>query len=207
MPESELIAGFWRKRWPGDARRVLFATVAAAPPDRADFGAAARRPLHRRIARTIIPSMNGILIIAHAPLAHALRSCAVHVFPDCEAALAAIDVQPNLPPEESLAMARIAMEQLRRSGRNTGVLVLTDMFGATPSNVAQKLVDGVSSRLITGVNLPMLLRAVSYRQEPIEALVSRAVVGGTQGVMQVAVTAPQNQPRRTNDNEHDDHQQ
>jgi mannose PTS system EIIA component len=151
--------------------------------------------------------MNGILIIAHAPLAHALRSCAVHVFPDCEAALAAIDVQPNLPPEESLAMARIAMEQLRRSGRNTGVLVLTDMFGATPSNVAQKLVDGVSSRLITGVNLPMLLRAVSYRQEPIEALVSRAVVGGTQGVMQVAVTAPQNQPRRTNDNEHDDHQQ
>jgi mannose PTS system EIIA component len=151
--------------------------------------------------------MNGILIIAHAPLAHALRSCAVHVFPDCEGALAAIDVQPNLPPEESLATARIAMEQLTRSGRNQGVLVLTDMFGATPSNVAQKLVNGVSSRLITGVNLPMLLRAVSYRHEPIEALVSRAVVGGTQGVMQVAVTAPQNQPRRTNDNEHDDHQQ
>jgi mannose PTS system EIIA component len=151
--------------------------------------------------------MNGILIIAHAPLAHALRSCAVHVFPDCEAVLAAIDVQPNLPPEETLAMARIAMEQLTRSGRHRGVLVLTDMFGATPSNVAQKLVDGVSSRLITGVNLPMLLRAVSYRHEPIEALVSRAVVGGTQGVMQVAVTAPQNQPRRTNDNEHDDHQQ
>jgi mannose PTS system EIIA component len=68
-------------------------------------------------------------------------------------------------------------------------------------------VDGVSSRLITGVNLPMLLRAVSYRHEPIEALVSRAVVGGTQGVMQVAVTAPQNQSRRTNGNEHDDHQQ
>lgn len=150
--------------------------------------------------------MNGILIIAHAPLAHALRSCAVHVFPDCEAALAAIDVQPNLPPEETLAMARIAMEQLTHSG-GQGVLVLTDMFGATPSNVAQKLVDGVGSRLITGVNLPMLLRAVSYRHEPLEALVSRAVVGGTQGVMQVAVTAPQNQPQRTHDHEHDDHQQ
>ena len=151
--------------------------------------------------------MNGILIIAHAPLAHALRRCAVHVFPDCEPELAAIDVQPNLPPEETLATARIAMEQLTQSGRNTGVLVLTDMFGATPSNVAQKLVDGVTSRLITGVNLPMLLRSVSYRHEPLDALVSRAVVGGTQGVMQVAVTAPQNQPRRTNDHEHDDHQQ
>jgi len=88
--------------------------------------------------------MNGILIIAHAPLAHALRSCAVHVFPDCEEALAAIDVQPNLPPEETLATARIAIDQLMRSGRHQGVLVLTDIFGATPSNVAQKLVDGVT---------------------------------------------------------------
>lgn len=151
--------------------------------------------------------MNGILIIAHAPLAHALRTCALHIFPDCDADVAAIDVQPNLPPEETLAMARIAMNQLVRDGQTTGVLVLTDIFGATPSNVAQKLVDGVTSRLITGVNLPMLLRSVSYRNEPLEALVSRAVVGGTQGVMQVAITAPQNQARRTHDpDEHDDQQ-
>ena len=151
--------------------------------------------------------MNGILIIAHAPLAHALRACAVHVFPDCEPELAAIDVQPNLPPEETLATARIAMEQLTRSGRYKGVLVLTDMFGATPSNVAQKLVDGVKSRLITGVNLPMLLRSVSYRHEALDTLVSRAVIGGTQGVMQVAITAPQNQPRRSHEHDNRDHQQ
>jgi len=73
--------------------------------------------------------------------------------------------------------------------------------------VAQKLVDGVASRLITGVNLPMLLRAVSYRHEPLDTLVSRAVVGGTQGVMQVAITAPQNQSRRNHDQEKHDHQQ
>ena len=53
----------------------------------------------------------------------------------------------------------------------------------------------------------MLLRAVSYRHEPLETLVSRAVVGGTQGVMQVAITAPQNQPRRNHDPEDHDHQQ
>lgn len=151
--------------------------------------------------------MNAILIIAHAPLAHALRQCALHVFPDCGPDLAAIDVQPNLPPEETLAMARIAMDQLTRGRHVKGVLVLTDIFGATPSNVAQKLVDGLKSRLITGVNLPMLLRSVSYRNEPLEALVSRAVVGGTQGVMQVAISAPQNQPRRTHDqNNYDDQQ-
>src|SRR5512133_3631152 len=151
--------------------------------------------------------MNTILIIAHAPLAHALRTCALHVFPDCGADVAAIDVQPNLPPEETLAMARIAMDQLARPRASDGVLVLTDIFGATPCNVAQKLVDGVTSRLITGVNLPMLLRSVSYRNEPLEALVSRAVVGGTQGVMQVAITAPQNQARRNNDQDQYDHQQ
>jgi mannose PTS system EIIA component len=150
--------------------------------------------------------MNAILIIAHAPLAHALRQCALHVFPDCGAELAAIDVQPNLPPEETLDTARIAMEQLSGGREVNGVLVLTDIFGATPSNVAQKLVDGVTSRLITGVNLPMLLRSVSYRNEPLDALVSRAVVGGTQGVMQVAITAPQNQARRNHDSENYDDQ-
>ena len=152
--------------------------------------------------------MNAILLIAHAPLANALRQCALHVFPDCEATVAAIDVQPNLSPDETLATARIALEQLGGLAQVKGVLVLTDIFGATPSNVAQKLVDGVRSKLITGVNLPMLLRSVSYRHEPLEALVSRAVIGGTQGVMQVAVTAPQNQPRRnTNDQDNHDHQQ
>jgi mannose PTS system EIIA component len=150
--------------------------------------------------------MNAILIIAHAPLANALRQCALHVFPDCGAHVAAIDVQPNLTPEETLNTARIALEQLGRAPVK-GVLVLTDIFGATPSNVAQKLVDGIKSRLITGVNLPMLLRSVSYRNEPLDALVSRAVIGGTQGVMQVAITAPQNQARRNNDQDKYDHQQ
>jgi PTS system mannose-specific IIA component len=151
--------------------------------------------------------MNAILLIAHAPLANALRQCALHVFPDCGATVVAIDVQPNLQPEETLGAARVALDQLGQVPNIKGVLVLTDIFGATPSNVAQKLVDGVKSRLITGVNLPMLLRAVSYRHEPLETLVSRAVIGGTQGVMQVAITAPQNQPRRNHDQEEHDHQQ
>jgi PTS system ascorbate-specific IIA component len=151
--------------------------------------------------------MNAILLIAHAPLANALRQCALHVFPDCGEHVVAIDVQPNLSPDETLGAARIALDQLGRLPQVKGVLVLADIFGATPSNVAQKLVDGLSSRLITGVNLPMLLRAVSYRHEALDTLVSRAVVGGTQGVMQVAITAPQNQPRRNHDQEEHDHQQ
>ena len=147
--------------------------------------------------------MNGIFIIAHAPLASALRQCVLHVFPDNPAGLVALDVLPNLPPEETLAQARILFKQMG----TPCALVLSDVFGATPCNVAQKLVDGVHSKLITGVNLPMLLRSVSYRHEPLDALVVRALAGGTQGVMQVAITAPQNQVNRKHDSNDHQHQQ
>lgn len=148
--------------------------------------------------------MNGILIVAHAPLASALRHCALHVFPECADAVAALDVQPAASPEETMAQGRVLLQQLGKPQ----VLVLTDVFGATPCNVAHRLVDGVRSRLIAGTNLPMVLRAVSYRHEPLDQLVSRAMVGATQGVIQVAMTAPQNQARRHHhDPNHRDHQQ
>lgn len=146
---------------------------------------------------------NGIFIIAHAPLASALRQCVLHVFPDAAEALAILDVQPNMPAEETLAAAQMTLSLLNKPR----TLILTDLFGATPCNVAQKLVDGVTSKLITGVNLPMLMRAVTYRNESMDALVARVLAGGTQGVMQVAVTAPQNQKRKSNDHSDHDYQQ
>jgi PTS system mannose-specific IIA component len=146
---------------------------------------------------------NSILIIAHAPLAHALRQCALHVFPDCGSFVHALDVQPNMSPDESIGSARIITRHLP----DKTFLALTDIFGATPCNVAQKVVDGQSSRLVAGVNLPMLLRCITYRQESLDMLVTRAVAGGTQGVMQVAITAPQNQAKRNHDQDRHDHQQ
>jgi PTS system ascorbate-specific IIA component len=147
--------------------------------------------------------MNGIFIIAHAPLADALRQCVLHVFPDDAAGVVAFDVQAHASPEESLTGAAQALATLHAPQ----VLVLTDVFGATPCNVAQKLVDGLNSKLIAGVNLPMLLRTVTYRHESLDSLVARALAGGTQGVMPVAVTAPQNQLRKRNDQNNHDYQQ
>jgi PTS system ascorbate-specific IIA component len=147
--------------------------------------------------------MNGIFIIAHAPLASALRQCVLHVFPDNAAGVVALDVQPDMPPEETLAQARILLRQLD----TPRALVLADLFGATPCNVAARLVDGVNTKLIAGVNLPMLLRTVSYRKESLDALVARALAGGAQGVMPVAITAPQNQVRKNHDQDQHDHQQ
>ncbi|MFT3779130.1 MAG: PTS sugar transporter subunit IIA [Ottowia sp.] len=149
--------------------------------------------------------MNTILLIAHAPLASALRAGALHVFPDAGDAVRALDVLPADTPEQTLAMAQGLLAALPAE---QGVLVLTDVFGATPCNVAQRLAGGAGVRLLAGANLPMLLRAVGYRHEPLESMAQKALAGGTQGIMPVAATAPQNQSRRaTNDQERDHHQQ
>ncbi|TSE30678.1 PTS sugar transporter subunit IIA [Tepidimonas charontis] len=148
--------------------------------------------------------MNAILVIAHAPLASALRQCVLHVFPDAGADVDALDVPADEAPETTLQRAR-ALLALHGA---VDTLVLTDVFGATPCNVATRLLEGGHTRLVTGVNLPMLLRAVTYRHEPLDALVTRATLGGTQGVMPLAPTAPQNQSRRpSHDPTHRDHQQ
>ncbi len=145
----------------------------------------------------------GILIIAHAPLASALRAGVLHVFPDVAEGIIALDVPPSEPTETTILNARAMLAQLL----TPNTLVLTDVFGATPCNVAQKVIDGVHSRLVAGVNLPMLLRTVNYCHEPLDVLVARALAGGTQSIMQVAVTAPQNQQRKNNDQNHHDHSQ
>ena len=112
-------------------------------------------------------------------LASALRDCALQVCPDCAAGVLALDVPAQEDAETPLRRARQAMTQLGAAP----VLLLSDVFGATPCNVAQRLTDGVHTRLVAGANLPMLLRSVCYRHEPLEALAARAQSGGAQGIM------------------------
>jgi PTS system ascorbate-specific IIA component len=147
---------------------------------------------------------NSIFIIAHAPLANALRDCAMHVYPECADEVIALDVLPDAQPEETLRLANLALQNVSQEG----LLVLTDIFGATPANVAQKLVAARRAKLIAGANVPMLFRAVSYRHESLDDLVARALAGGTQGVMQVAIAAaPQIQTSRSYDHQKHHHQQ
>jgi len=115
----------------------------------------------------------------------------------------AIDVLPNDAPEDTLESAALALDSLG----TREVLLLTDVFGATPCNIAQKLTDGVQTRLLAGANLPMLLRSVCYRHESLDALTARAQAGGVQGVMPVGSTAPHNQSGKLNATSHHDHQQ
>ena len=146
--------------------------------------------------------MPGLLIIAHAPLASSLKAVAEHAFPDCARQLAALDVLPELPIEEIEAQARTMLEQVR----NPEALILTDVFGATPCNIAQRLADGVQVKVVAGVNVPMLWRTLCYVDESLDAVVARAISGATQGVMQVATSRPQNQTLKARGNAQSDRQ-
>jgi mannose PTS system EIIA component len=154
------------------------------------FFSSASAHLHfRAIDNRAAPAMPGLLIIAHSPLASALKAVAQHVYPDSAVALEALDVAPDMSPEDIESRGRALLERVR----GPEAMILTDVFGATPCNVAQRLADGVRVKVVTGVNVPMLWRSLCYATEPLDALVTRALAGATQGAMQVAVTPPQNQ--------------
>ncbi|WP_454762695.1 PTS sugar transporter subunit IIA [Cupriavidus campinensis] len=143
--------------------------------------------------------MAGILIIAHAPLASALRDCAAHVYCGPPQRLEAIDVMPDADPAAVLAEAR---HRLAALAEENGALVLTDIFGATPANIAARLADPGRVKVLAGVNLPMLVRAICYRAEKLDQLATKALAGGAQGVLQVGTTTVQNQSANHPDNKH-----
>lgn len=152
--------------------------------------------------------MPGLLIIAHAPLASSLKQVASHTFPDCHGRLEALDVPADMPVEEVEARARELLARVR----DPEAVIFTDVFGATPCNVAQRVassVDNLQVKIIAGVNVPMLWRSLCYRDDSLEALVTRAMAGATQGVMQVANVRPQNQASKpgVNDQDPNHHQQ
>jgi PTS system ascorbate-specific IIA component len=134
-------------------------------------------------------TMAAVIIVAHAPLASALKLVASHVYADCGHDVLALDVAPDTPPEQVRDQARALMQ----GGNEADWLVLTDVFGATPCNAALMLADPLHVRVVTGVNVPMLWRTLCYADESLDALVTRAVGGGTHGVMHLAPTRPQNQ--------------
>ena len=125
--------------------------------------------------------MVGLLIITHNNVGGALFDAAISVLGQCPLPYEILPVSQNSDPEERLKKARGFLEKLQQGD---GVLVVTDMFGSTPSNIATKLAaDNVT--IITGLNLPMLIRIMNYPDQPLETLANKAVSGGQTGVIEV----------------------
>jgi mannose PTS system EIIA component len=132
--------------------------------------------------------MAGILIIAHAPFATALRECIAHIYGGLPARIGCIDVMPDCDPVEVRAFARSEIDRLKE---DNGAIVLTDVFGATPANIAASLHDN-DVRVLAGCNLPMLVRAVCYRSTPLDTLTEKILQGGSKGIQELDANTPMN---------------
>jgi PTS system ascorbate-specific IIA component len=124
--------------------------------------------------------MIGILIVSHGTFGEALVHSASHVLGKRPVRVRQLGVAIHDDPDTILSQAR---ELLRHLDSGEGVLVLTDMLGGTPSNVATRLLKPGRVEGLAGASLPMLIRALTYRDEPLAAVVEKAMSGGHEGVV------------------------
>jgi mannose PTS system EIIA component len=127
-------------------------------------------------------TMIGILLLTHAPLGNAFIEAATHVFRARPERMEAIDVRADQDPAE---VNRLAQEVIPRLDDGSGVLVITDVMGGTPSNCTLRLCIPGHIEIIAGISLPMLLRALTYRNDTLDVVVEMALAGGQSGAVRV----------------------
>ena len=126
--------------------------------------------------------MIGILIITHGTLGESLIHCASHVLNKRPLRLKQLGVTAQDDPMMLLPQARTLIKEL---DCGEGVLILSDMYGGTPSNIAAKLVTPGKIEAVAGVSLPMLIRVLTYRDRDLQTIVTKAISGGCEGVIRV----------------------
>ncbi len=124
--------------------------------------------------------MIGILIVAHGTLGESLIHCASHVMGKRPLYLRQLGVTIHDDPDALLPQGR---DLIRFLDQGEGVLVLTDVYGATPSNIACRLLSPGKIEGISGVNLPMLIRALTYRDQPMPEMITKAIAGSREGII------------------------
>lgn len=126
--------------------------------------------------------MVGILLITHNSLGDSFVDCIKHVFGRAPQDLKVLSVLADDEPQAKVAEGLELIEQID-SGK--GVLVLVDVFGATPCNIAHQLCQREHVRGVAGLNLPMLLRVVNSHKKNLPELVHLAVEGGQNCILEL----------------------
>lgn len=117
----------------------------------------------------------GILLLGHERLGESLIECTEYILGQRPALLISHVVPHAVEPETEINKLRTVLVTL---DQGYGVLILTDIFGATPANIARKLIRNGQIECITGLNLPMLLRALQHRDQPLSSLIDKVLAGG-----------------------------
>lgn len=124
--------------------------------------------------------MIGLFLITHTSYGESLIQCACHVLNRRPPQIIQLGISAQDDPLDVLPLAQ---NLLKMVDSGEGVLIMTDIYGATPANIAMKLLEPGRVEGIAGVNLPMLLRALTYRDKDMETLLTRATTGGRDGVL------------------------
>ncbi len=122
----------------------------------------------------------GIMLITHGDIGNALLNTAISVLEVHPLPTRILTVADNSDPDETLEAAEQALSELNNGD---GVLVLTDLYGSTPSNIACKLRRHGHVRVVSGINLPMLIRVLNYPGLDLDDLKEKALSGGKDGVL------------------------
>ena len=122
----------------------------------------------------------GVMLMTHEAVGHALISAARHVMPKLPLRIAAVEIPPQSDPD---VMRTLTAHHARKLDQGDGVLILADLYGATPCNIGLSLgALGVHLRCVSGLNLPMLLRVLNYAEKPLDELAEIAASGGRGGI-------------------------
>ena len=124
--------------------------------------------------------MIGVLLVTHGEIGTALLSSASQILGGAPQQVVTLSVWRQDDPDDLVLRATELLEQI---DAGDGVLVLTDIFGATPGNVVSRLLDDGQVEGVSGVSLPMLLRVLTGRNGSLAGAVQRALSGGSEGVV------------------------
>ena len=122
----------------------------------------------------------GILLITHVNIASSLLETARKMLDSCPLTVHTVEVPLDAPLEETTSLATAYLNNLETGN---GVLILTDIYGSTPSNIAKQFCNIYNCKLIAGLNLPMLVRILNYPELNMESLALKAVSGGHDGIL------------------------
>jgi mannose PTS system EIIA component len=122
----------------------------------------------------------GVLVVTHGSIGEALLTSATQILGTSPGQVGTLSVWRQDDPDDLVLRARELLEGL---DAGDGVLVLTDIFGATPGNVVSRLLEDGRIEGVSGVSLPMLLRVITGRNGSLSEAVQRALSGGAEGVV------------------------
>ncbi len=127
----------------------------------------------------------GLLILSHNGIGSSLLGTAMHMIAECQLKIKLLTVERDSDPDELIEHARVLLEEL---DTGEGVLILSDLYGATPSNIAKTCTELENVSAVAGLNLSMLIKIMNYPDLSLSKLLEKAIIGGREGVIQIENT-------------------